>query len=88
MLHLQVVFLTALDGQDQEDRAAAPSPVSKPDPPGFRFNATSLLSFRHISSVTPPSKKFLIRSDPNLVTCFDPADKELYDVWVPNRYVE
>ena len=24
-----------------------------------------------------------IRSDPSLLTCFDPADKELYDLWVP-----
>ncbi|KZV63856.1 hypothetical protein PENSPDRAFT_691295 [Peniophora sp. CONT] len=25
----------------------------------------------------------VIRSDPGLVTCFDSADKELYDLWAP-----
>ncbi|KAI0053562.1 hypothetical protein FA95DRAFT_1600710 [Auriscalpium vulgare] len=26
--------------------------------------------------------KRIIRADPALVSCFDPADKELYDLWV------
>ncbi|TFK55934.1 hypothetical protein OE88DRAFT_1731571 [Heliocybe sulcata] len=29
------------------------------------------------------SMRIGIRSDPTLVTCFDPADKELYDLWAP-----
>ncbi|KAG1781538.1 hypothetical protein EV702DRAFT_924647, partial [Suillus placidus] len=28
-------------------------------------------------------RKITIRSDIALVTCFDPADKELYTLWVP-----
>ncbi|KAK7060586.1 hypothetical protein VNI00_001352 [Paramarasmius palmivorus] len=32
---------------------------------------------------TPLSRKPVIRSDPSLLTCFDPADKELYDLWAP-----
>ncbi|THH08653.1 hypothetical protein EW145_g2563 [Phellinidium pouzarii] len=30
-----------------------------------------------------PTKRVIIRADPTLVTCFDPADKELYDLWAP-----
>ncbi|KDQ20673.1 hypothetical protein BOTBODRAFT_61773 [Botryobasidium botryosum FD-172 SS1] len=33
---------------------------------------------------TPASARLIvIRSDPTLQTCFDPADKELYDLWAP-----
>ncbi|QRV73169.1 hypothetical protein RhiJN_01183 [Ceratobasidium sp. AG-Ba] len=28
-------------------------------------------------------QKITIRSDPALFTCFDPRDKELYDLWAP-----
>ncbi|PPR07049.1 hypothetical protein CVT26_005250 [Gymnopilus dilepis] len=35
------------------------------------------------SSITP--RRILIRSDPTMLTCFDPADKELYDLWAPKR---
>ncbi|KAH9853491.1 hypothetical protein C2E23DRAFT_728155 [Lenzites betulinus] len=35
---------------------------------------------------TPASaRKVVIRADPALVTCFDPADKELYDLWAPKQ---
>ncbi|CAL1700727.1 unnamed protein product [Somion occarium] len=30
-----------------------------------------------------PARRIMIRADPTLVTCFDPADKELYDLWAP-----
>ncbi|KAG2341359.1 hypothetical protein BDR05DRAFT_1001746 [Suillus weaverae] len=30
-------------------------------------------------------RKITIRSDIALVTCFDPADKELYTLWVPGH---
>ncbi|KAG1851291.1 hypothetical protein DFJ58DRAFT_425771 [Suillus subalutaceus] len=29
------------------------------------------------------SRKIIIRSDKALVTCFDPADTELYTLWAP-----
>ena len=32
-----------------------------------------------------PRGKVTIRADPAIVTCFDPADKELYDLWAPKR---
>ncbi|KAK7470574.1 hypothetical protein VKT23_001998 [Stygiomarasmius scandens] len=32
-----------------------------------------------------PSRKPIVRSDPSILTCFDPSDKELYDLWAPKR---
>ncbi|KIY74068.1 hypothetical protein CYLTODRAFT_448274 [Cylindrobasidium torrendii FP15055 ss-10] len=34
--------------------------------------------------VATPGKK-VIRTDPAMLTCFDPADRELYDLWAPTR---
>ncbi|KAG7096891.1 hypothetical protein E1B28_004297 [Marasmius oreades] len=36
-----------------------------------------------VSPGTPISRKPVIRSDPSIITSFDPADKELYDLWAP-----
>ncbi|KAI9001031.1 hypothetical protein BD414DRAFT_431041 [Trametes punicea] len=33
------------------------------------------------SAFGTPTRKVIIRADPAMVTCFDPADKELYDLW-------
>ncbi|KIM90863.1 hypothetical protein PILCRDRAFT_811353 [Piloderma croceum F 1598] len=54
-----------------------------------RLNDSSRSTFQRLMS-TPlslgtPGRKVAIRSDPSLVTCFDPADKELYDLWVPKQ---
>ncbi|ETW83964.1 hypothetical protein HETIRDRAFT_146686 [Heterobasidion irregulare TC 32-1] len=35
------------------------------------------------SRLSAPTHKLTIRADPTMVTCFDPADKELYNLWVP-----
>ncbi|EPQ59430.1 hypothetical protein GLOTRDRAFT_91027 [Gloeophyllum trabeum ATCC 11539] len=35
------------------------------------------------SSSTPA--RTVIRSDPTMITTFDPADRELYDLWAPKR---
>ncbi|KDR83683.1 hypothetical protein GALMADRAFT_662906 [Galerina marginata CBS 339.88] len=32
-----------------------------------------------------PRRRVLLRSDPSISTCFDPADKELYDLWAPKQ---
>ncbi|RPD67183.1 hypothetical protein L226DRAFT_608419 [Lentinus tigrinus ALCF2SS1-7] len=44
--------------------------------------------YRPITSAPPsalgtPARKIIIRADPAILTCFDPADKELYDLWAP-----
>ncbi|KIM68772.1 hypothetical protein SCLCIDRAFT_20099 [Scleroderma citrinum Foug A] len=31
------------------------------------------------------SRKTVIRADPALATCFDPTDKQLYDLWAPKN---
>lgn len=49
---------------------------------------TSGLSYGSIPSAldTPASiKRVALKTDPALLTCFDPADKELYDLWVPQQ---
>jgi hypothetical protein len=30
-------------------------------------------------------KRVTLKADPALLTCFDPADKELYDLWAPQQ---
>lgn len=35
-------------------------------------------------SLATPTKK-TIRVDPSLLSCFDPSDKELYDLWAPKQ---
>ncbi|KIK68081.1 hypothetical protein GYMLUDRAFT_69084 [Collybiopsis luxurians FD-317 M1] len=47
---------------------------------------TSLRSMFAGSNIgTPNSRKPVIRADPSMLTCFDPADRELYDLWVPKK---
>ncbi|KAI0677602.1 hypothetical protein C8Q78DRAFT_987908 [Trametes maxima] len=36
------------------------------------------------SAYGTPARKVTIRADPSIVTCFDPADKELYELWAPS----
>ncbi|KAI0750700.1 hypothetical protein C8Q80DRAFT_525175 [Daedaleopsis nitida] len=35
------------------------------------------------SALGTPARKVTIRADPAILTCFDPADRELYDLWAP-----
>ncbi|KAI0771607.1 hypothetical protein BD413DRAFT_58375 [Trametes elegans] len=37
------------------------------------------------SAFGTPARKVTIRADPAMVTCFDPADRELYDLWAPKH---
>ncbi|KZT12471.1 uncharacterized protein LAESUDRAFT_718729 [Laetiporus sulphureus 93-53] len=43
-------------------------------------------SFDTFSSFAALHRKVVIRADPSVNTCFDPADKELYDLWSPKRW--
>ncbi|KAI9574629.1 hypothetical protein HD554DRAFT_2166095 [Boletus coccyginus] len=48
------------------------------------FHQTDDLAARaHVSAGFLATRKITIRSDPALLTCFDAADKQLYDLWVP-----
>ncbi|KZT74369.1 hypothetical protein DAEQUDRAFT_190075 [Daedalea quercina L-15889] len=49
--------------------------------PSIPLSVSSALA----ASFDTPGGKIQIRADPALVTCFDPSDKELYDLWAPRR---
>ena len=49
---------------------------------------TGGLSYGRIPNAldTPASgKRVTLKADPALLTCFDPADKELYELWAPQQ---
>ncbi|KXN89647.1 hypothetical protein AN958_05514, partial [Leucoagaricus sp. SymC.cos] len=53
---------------------------------------TSQTSYRSLfaaasaaSTSVGPQRQLYVRADPALLTCFDPVDKELYDLWAPKR---
>ncbi|KAF5322935.1 hypothetical protein D9619_000888 [Psilocybe cf. subviscida] len=52
--------------------------------PGALRNAPSQ-HFQTNGSTQAPGRPVQIRADPALMTCFDPADRELYDLWAPRR---
>ncbi|KAF8076466.1 hypothetical protein FPV67DRAFT_1664728 [Lyophyllum atratum] len=56
-------------------------------PNASRMNDIPRSTFRNIftSSTKTPKGHIVARSDPSLLTCFDPQDKELYDLWVPKN---
>ncbi|KAH6914849.1 hypothetical protein BKA70DRAFT_1419807 [Coprinopsis sp. MPI-PUGE-AT-0042] len=60
------------------------------DSPTSTFSASSSIRidpskpYRNAFTSTTSNKVF-IRADPSLLTCFDPADKELYNLWAPTR---
>ncbi|KAF8484766.1 hypothetical protein DFH94DRAFT_715967 [Russula ochroleuca] len=47
----------------------------------FSSGSNALVSAE--SSLAPHTRKIVIRVDHSIATCFDPADKELYDLWAP-----
>ncbi|KAJ7908303.1 hypothetical protein B0H13DRAFT_2331550 [Mycena leptocephala] len=51
------------------------------------YDSASRSAFR--ATYTPatgtPATKTLVRSDPSILTAFDPADRELYDLWAPKN---
>ncbi|RDX55596.1 hypothetical protein OH76DRAFT_1552019 [Lentinus brumalis] len=64
------------------------SPTSTISNLSARILEPSRSLYRPITSAPPsalgtPARKVIIRADPAIVTCFDPADRELYDLWAP-----
>jgi hypothetical protein len=45
----------------------------------------ALTSLGQSTSLAVAPRGITIRVDPALATCFDPADKELYDLWAPSK---
>ncbi|KAF9464495.1 hypothetical protein BDZ94DRAFT_1308005 [Collybia nuda] len=52
-----------------------------------RLNEAPRSTFRTVfaASTNISGRKLAVRSDPSLLTCFDPLDKELYDLWAPKK---
>ncbi|KAJ3874700.1 hypothetical protein F5051DRAFT_416112 [Lentinula edodes] len=46
---------------------------------------TSLRGMFASSNLSLGTRKPIIRADPSMLTCFDPADRELYDLWAPKK---
>ncbi|KAH9965935.1 hypothetical protein BC827DRAFT_1265018 [Russula dissimulans] len=44
-------------------------------------NTMSLVTGGDEQSPSARPRRIVIRVDPSIATCFDPADKELYDLW-------
>ncbi|KAJ7095444.1 hypothetical protein B0H15DRAFT_829576 [Mycena belliarum] len=66
----------------------SPTSTLESEPASFRFSdSASRSTFR--ATFTPangtPSKKNIVRSDPSIFTAFDPADRELYELWAPKK---
>ncbi|CAE6419799.1 hypothetical protein RSOLAG22IIIB_04932 [Rhizoctonia solani] len=82
---------------DSEKRALAPllrmRKAGQPMVGQFDWNLSPTSVASTIAASEPPNQtpvvpvtgkqKIVIRSDPALSTCFDPKDKELYDLWAP-----
>ncbi|CAE6491663.1 unnamed protein product [Rhizoctonia solani] len=82
---------------DFEKRALAPSlrtrKAGQPMIGQFDRNLSPISVASTLAASEPPNpmpvvpvvgkQKIVIRSDPALLTCFDPKDKELYDLWAP-----
>ncbi|KAJ7638871.1 hypothetical protein FB45DRAFT_904108 [Roridomyces roridus] len=66
---------TPLRGSNASRMAGELSPASTLSETSFNFRA---------STFTPiATRKTLIRADPAILTAFDPADRELYNLWSP-----
>src|SRR6266550_2854267 len=62
------------------NNASPTSTYSETTETAFRLNDRSALHAVLATPLTPPARRVVMRSDPSLLTCFDPADKELYDL--------
>ncbi|KAJ8474844.1 hypothetical protein ONZ45_g13634 [Pleurotus djamor] len=65
------------------------SESSPPQQSPYRLNESSgFASFRSVPMNVniASTRKLVVRSDPALVSCFDPvAEKELYELWAPRK---
>ncbi|KAI0335448.1 hypothetical protein GY45DRAFT_799162 [Cubamyces sp. BRFM 1775] len=77
-------------GRGENGQAGDASPTSSTISNLSRILEPSRSLYRPIPSAPPsafgtPARKVTVRADPALVTCFDPADRELYDLWAPKQ---
>ncbi|KAI0347270.1 hypothetical protein BDW22DRAFT_1425325 [Trametopsis cervina] len=53
--------------------------------PSLRLTALQSAHSMNAINIGTPVRKVVIRADSSITTSFDPADKELYDLWAPKR---
>ncbi|KAK2466257.1 hypothetical protein APHAL10511_001899 [Amanita phalloides] len=70
---------------DPGNNASPTSTYSESTENPIRLNDRSAFHSVFAGSYTTPARKVVVRCDPSLFTCFDSADKELYDLWMPRR---
>ncbi|KIM46126.1 hypothetical protein M413DRAFT_304153 [Hebeloma cylindrosporum] len=64
----------------ENDNSPASTLSESPPANAFSLNISSNI-LRNIPVLKP--SRLLVRSDPSILTCFDPSDKELYELWAP-----
>ncbi|OAX36189.1 hypothetical protein K503DRAFT_802220 [Rhizopogon vinicolor AM-OR11-026] len=69
----------------EEHEAVSPTSTTISESGGsfYRMNEPPRPTLRSFPINLNAPRKTTIRSDMALITCFDPADKELYDLWAP-----
>ncbi|KAH7914179.1 hypothetical protein BJ138DRAFT_447815 [Hygrophoropsis aurantiaca] len=75
--------------REQSEKQDSTSPISATISESggsfYRMNEPPRPTLHHYPINLNAARKINIRSDPALVTSFDPTDKELYDLWVPKQ---
>lgn len=83
------LHITQFDGSPTSTLSAtttgtASSQGDTPQPSPHNTFASAISARPALSGVESP-RRFYVRVDASLLTCFDAADKELYDLWAPRR---
>ncbi|KAJ4478176.1 hypothetical protein J3R30DRAFT_3702914 [Lentinula aciculospora] len=78
-------------------RRSSPTSTLSGSPPANPILSTSLHSLSNeasraslrgifaASNSSTGTRRPVIRTEPSMLTCFDPADRELYDLWAPKN---
>ncbi|KAF4619767.1 hypothetical protein D9613_005025 [Agrocybe pediades] len=84
-------FTTPNNATRQNNNESPTSTLSETSSrPGNRFNLDTqrdgIFNINNgFANSAGTARRVVIRSDPSMLTCFDPADKELYNLWAPRR---
>ncbi|KDQ64570.1 hypothetical protein JAAARDRAFT_52515 [Jaapia argillacea MUCL 33604] len=87
-LHVAGEYTQSSDNSPTSSTFSTSSSTRQADPLTSSLTRPSFRTSTMLPFSTPPGPfggKLIIRSDPSLVTCFDPADKELYALWAPKK---
>ncbi|KIK48939.1 hypothetical protein CY34DRAFT_7933 [Suillus luteus UH-Slu-Lm8-n1] len=71
--------------EDHAAKSPTSTTISESGDSFYRMDEPLRPTLRSLPVNLNTSRKITIRSDIALVTCFDPADKELYILWAPGH---